>query len=115
MPLLFATVSIPSINFKKMAAMDELGRPESSLEHRFRKWRQKGREVAAKNPAHSGTPSASDGGGTTIRKPSVSAEKGANGDGKGPIKQASVDDKDIEDDDGERTNGMVTSMTQLFD
>ena len=113
-PLLFATIDNPSISFKKMAAMDELGRSESSLEHKFRKWRKKGREIAAKNSAHAGSPSTSKVGGTTTKKPSASAKKVATGNGKGSIEQAGVDDKEIGDDDGEGTKKMVLAMTQLF-
>ena len=111
MPLLFATIGNPSISFKKMAAMDELGRSESSLEHKFRKWRQKGREIAAKNPAHAGSPNTSNVGGITTKKPSAAAKKGTNGNGKGSIKHAGVDAKETEDDDGEGTNKMVLTMT----
>ena len=111
-PLLFATIDNPSINFKKMAAMDELGRSESSFEHKFRKWRQRGREIAAKNPAHAGSPGTSDKGGATSKKPRASAKKGDKGKRKGSIEQAGVDDEDIGDDDGEGTNKMVLSKTQ---
>ena len=114
MPLLFATIGNPSISFKKMAAMDELGRSESSFEHKFRKWRQKGREIAAKNPAHAGSPGAFGVGGATTKKPSASAKKGANSNGKRSIEQAGVDDEGIEDNDGEGINKMVLSKTQLF-
>ena len=113
-PLLFATIGNPSVSFKKMAAMDELGRSESSLEHKFRKWRQKGREIAAKNPAHAGSPSTPNVGGATTKKPSASAKKGANSNGKGSIGQADDDDEEIEDDYGEGRNKMVLSTTQLF-
>ena len=112
MPLLLATLGNPSVSFKKMAAMDELGRSESSFEHKFRKWRQRGREIAAKNPAHAGSSNTFDVGGATTKKPSASAGKGANSNGKGSIEQARADDKGIEDGDGEGTNNMVRSRTQ---
>ena len=114
MPLLFATIGNPSISFKKMAAMDELGRSESSFEHKFRKWRQKGREIAIKNPAHAGSPSTFVVGDATTKKPSASAKKSANSNGKGSIEQPGVDGEGIEDDDGEGTNKMVLSKTQSF-
>ena len=112
MPLLFATIGNPSISFKKMAAMDELGRTESSLEHKFRKWRQKGREIAAEHPENAGkldTTSAT----TTPKKPRAPAKKGDNGKGKGPAKQAYVRDEEEEmDDEGvikQELNEMVIS------
>ena len=111
--LLFATIGNPSINFKRMAAMDELGRSESSFEHKFRKWRQKGREIAAKNPSHAGFPGTSDVGGATTKKPSASTRKGANSNGKGSIEQAGIEGEGIEDEDGEGTYKMVLSKTQL--
>ena len=111
--LLFATLGNPSISFKKMAAMDELGRSESSFEHKFRKWRKKGREIAAKNPAHAGSPSTPNVGGATTKKPSASTKKGANSNGKGSIGQAD-DDEEIEDDYGEGSNKMVLSTTHLL-
>ena len=104
MPLLFATIGNPAISFKEMAAMDELGRTESSLEHRFRKWRQKGREIAAKNSAHAGALRTSNAAAATTKKPRISAKKGADGSSKGPIEQAGVEDE--EDEEGE-TNEMV--------
>ena len=111
-PLLFATIGNPSVSFKRMAAMDELGRSESSFEHKFRKWRQKGREIAAKNPAYAGSPGTSNVGGAATKKPNASAKKGDNGKRKGSIEQAGVDDEEIGDDDGEGTNKMVLSKTQ---
>lgn len=100
MPLLFATIGNPSISFKKMAAMDDLGRTESSLEHKFRKWRQKGREIAAENPENAGTLGTTSAA-TTPKKPRAPAKKGDNGKGKGPAKQAYVRDEQEEMDDEE--------------
>ena len=111
-PLLFATIGNPSVSFKKMAAMDELGRSESSFEHKFRKWRQKGREIAAKNPAHAGSSNTSDSRSATTKKPSAPAEKGASRNGKGSIEQAGVDDEGIKDGDGQGTIKMVMLKTQ---
>lgn len=98
MPLLFATLGNPSISFKKMAAMDELGRTESSLEHKFRKWRQKGRDIAAANPENAGTLGTASAA-TTPKKPRAPAKKVDNGKGKGPAKQAHVRDEKEEMDD----------------
>lgn len=95
MPLLFATIGNPSISFKKMAAMDELGRTESSLEHRFRKWRQKGREIAAENPENAGSLSTTSTA-NTPKKPSAPSKKGGNGKGKGPAKQAYNADDELD-------------------
>ena len=78
MPLLFATIGNPSMNFKKMAAMDSEGRAESSLEHKFRKWRQMGREIAEKFPEHAGPVTE-----RTPKKPrALPIKKAANGKGK---------------------------------
>ena len=91
-PLLLATIGNPTISFKKMAAMDELGRTESSLEHKFRKWREKGREIAAQSPEHIGT-QGSAGAGAAASKGSRALSKNAvSGKGKGPAKQLDVED-----------------------
>ncbi len=75
MPLLFAVIGNPAISFKKMAAMDAEKRTECSLEHKFRKWRQMGREIAEKNPEHAGTFTA-----TTPKKPRAAPiKKGVTG------------------------------------
>ncbi|CAD6591317.1 MAG: hypothetical protein ASARMPRED_005307 [Alectoria sarmentosa] len=99
MPLLFATIGNPTISFKKMAAMDELGRTESSLEHKFRKWRQKGRGIAAENPENAGTLGTVSAGAATAKKPRAPAKKAANGRGKGLVKQADVEDEEDEIDE----------------
>ena len=103
MPLLLATLGNPTISFKKMAAMDELSRTESSLEHTFRKWRQKGREIAAQNPAHAGTLGTSDAAAGITKKPRASAKEGANGRGKDPIAKASVKGEDDEEGKAKET------------
>ena len=75
MPLLFATIGNPSINYNKMAAMDTQGRTYSALEHKFRKWRQEGRNIAEQNPEHAGTFTAA-----TPKKPrQTAAKKDSNG------------------------------------
>lgn len=99
MPLLFATIGNPAISFKKMAAMDELGRTESSLEHKFRKWRQKGREIAAENPENAGNLGTATAGAASSQKRRASAKKGASGGGKGSVKQACVGDEEDEIDE----------------
>ena len=88
MPLLFATLGNPSINFKKMAAMDTEGRSDSALEHKFRRWRHEGRAILENHPEHAGK---MDGGGS--KKPRAApSKKGANG--KGKAKQADVGDEE---------------------
>lgn len=88
MPLLFATIGNPAINFRKMAAMDAESRTQASLEHKFRKWRQTGREIAEKNPEHAGTFTA-----TTPKKPRAApVKKGVGGRNKG--KQPDVGDEE---------------------
>lgn len=79
--------------------MDELGRTESSLEHKFRKWRQKGREIAAEHPEHAGIQGSASAGATTTKKPRAPAKKAANGKGKGPVKQSEVEDEEDEIDE----------------
>ena len=98
-PLLLATIGNPAISFKKMAAMDELGRTESSIEHRFRKWRQKGREIAAQDPAHTGSLGTSSAGAAVTKKPCVPAKKGANDGGKGLIKQDGIGNEELGTDE----------------
>lgn len=96
MPLLFATIGNPAISFKKMAAMDPENRTESSLEHKFRKWRQMGREIAEKNPEHAGSFAVA-----TPKKPRAApAKKGASG--KVNSKQPDVGDEEgaVDDEDG---------------
>lgn len=99
MPLLFATIGNPTISFKKMAAMDELGRTESSLEHKFRKWRQKGREIAAENPEDAGALDPASAGVAAAKKPRAPAKKGASGRGKGVVKQVATGDEEEETDE----------------
>ena len=116
MPLLFATIGNPAISFKKMAAMDELGRTESSLEHKFRKWRQKGREIAAKHPGNAGTLDTASAGAPATKKPRTPAKKEANLKGEGPVEQANVgDEKDEIDAEAgvvkQEPEEMVTSTT----
>lgn len=79
--------------------MDELGRTESSLEHKFRKWRQKGREIAAEHPENAGTLGTASTGATATKKPRAPAKKAANGKGKGPVKQTDVEDEEVETDE----------------
>lgn len=98
-PLLLATIGNPAISFKKMAAMDELGRTESSIEHRFRKWRQKGREIAAQNPAHTGILGASSAGAAVTKKPCAPAKKGANDGGNGLIEQDDIKNEELGTDE----------------
>ena len=102
MPLLFATIGNPAISFKKMAAMDELGRTESSLEHKFRKWRQKGREIAAENPENAGTLRAASAGAATTKKSRAPAKKSTNGKGNGPDEQSDLEDEEDEIDEEAR-------------
>lgn len=98
MPLLFATLGNPRVNFKAMAAMDELGRSESALEHKFRTWRQKGRDITAKNPQTAGISLVPSGGANT-KKGRAPAKKVADGKGKGFIEQAGQRDEDNETDE----------------
>ena len=49
-PLLFAANPTVAPNYKKMSAMDEHKRTASALEHKFRKWRQVGRDILAAHP-----------------------------------------------------------------
>ena len=102
MPLLFAAIGNTKISFKSMAAMDELGRTESSLEHRFRKWRQKGREIAAKHPENAGTLGAFSVGTANTKKPRVPAKEGTNSRGKAPISQAGVIEGEEDESDEAR-------------
>lgn len=93
MPLLFATIGNPAISFRKMAAMDAEKRTEASLEHKFRKWRQTGREIAEKNPERAGTFTA-----TTPKKPRAApVKRRVNGGNKG--KQPDVGDEEGAVDD----------------
>ena len=103
----------PTIPFKKMAAMDELHRTESSLEHKFRPWRQKGREIAAKYPEMAGTlgNSSSSTGAATTKKPRAAAKKGAGPQGKGSLKK--VDAKDDEDDADEEAKAVKQESEDL--
>ena len=96
-PLLLATIGNPTISFKKMAAMDELERTESSLEHKFRKWREKGREIAAQNPEHTGTQGSISAGAAASKKPRAISKNAVSGKGKGPAKRHDVGD-DNEDE-----------------
>ena len=115
-PLLLAAVGNPKISFKNMAAMDELGRTESSLEHRFRKWRQKGREIAAKHPENTGTLDASSAGTANTKEPRVSAKGGTSSRGKEPISQAGgIEGQEDEEGEGramkQEPDGLVNFPT----
>ena len=98
-PLLLATIGNPTISFKKMAAMDELERTESSLEHKFRKWREKGREIASQNPEHTGTQGSAGAGAAASKKPRALSKNAVSGKGKGPAKQVDVGDDDEDEVD----------------
>ena len=104
-PLLLATIGNPIISFKKMAAMDELGRTESSLEHKFRKWREKGREIAAQSPEHSGTQGSAGAGAAASKGPRALSKNAVSGKGKGPAKQLDVEDHN-EDEVDEKAGGI---------
>ena len=54
LPLLFAANPSITPNYKKMSAMDSHGRTAAALEHKFRKWRQIGREILAAHPEEAG-------------------------------------------------------------
>lgn len=96
MPLLFATIGNPPISFKKMAAMDAENRTESSLEHKFRKWRQLGREIAEKNPEHAGSFTA-----VTPKKPRAApVKKGANGKSMGNQPDVGEEEDAVDDHEG---------------
>lgn len=47
LPLLFAAHPEIKPNYHRMAALDDLGRTQSALEHKFRGWRQEGRKILA--------------------------------------------------------------------
>ncbi|KAG8530802.1 uncharacterized protein KY384_004159 [Bacidia gigantensis] len=49
-PLLFAAHGDWVPNYKTMALLDKEKHTASALEHKFRKWRQTGREIAAQHP-----------------------------------------------------------------
>ena len=55
MPLLFAVHPEVKPNYKKMSAIDEYKRTAAALEHKFRKWRHKGVEIAAAHPEECST------------------------------------------------------------
>ena len=93
-PLLLATVGNPTPNFKKMAAMDDAKRSQSSLEHRFRKWRQEGRQIAEKYPEHAGQTAVG-----TPKKPRAAPAK-STANGKAKARQADVGDEEDEADEG---------------
>ena len=101
-PLLLATIGNPIIDFRKMATMDELGRTESSLEHRFRKWRQKGREIVLENPEHAGALGTSNAGVATSKESRAPARKGASDIGKVVIDQAGAEVEEDETDEEAR-------------
>ena len=98
MPLLFATIGNPSISFPKMAAMDPEGRTASALEHKFRTWRQKGREIAQANPDHAGNQTP-----TAKGKKRAPAKKAV---GRVSNKETDGDDEEEQEDKGEAANGV---------
>lgn len=55
LPLFFAAHPEVRPNYKKMSAIDEHNRTPAALEHKFRIWRHKAKEIAAKYPEECAT------------------------------------------------------------
>ena len=79
--------------------MDELGRTESSFEHKFRKWREKGREIAAQNPEHIGTQGSAGTGAAATKGQRALSKNAVSGKGKGPANQLYVGDNNEDEVD----------------
>ena len=90
-PLLFATMPGMTPNYNKMSAMDEHGRTASALEHKFRKWRQMGREILAAHPEEAGTDK-------VIGQPAKTKNPRSAGAGKKGKQANMVDDNESFDD-----------------
>ena len=80
-PLLFAAHPNLMPDYKKMAALDDHGRSNYALEHKFRKWRNASREIVEKHPEVAlDTPGPTPRKGRKPRTPN-----GANGDDETPV------------------------------
>ena len=93
MPLLLASLGNPTISFRIMATMDEEGRTQSALEHKFRNWRKIAREITEKHPDIAGPATT-----PTAKKTRAAPAKHSVSD-KAKGKQADVGDE--EDENGE--------------
>ncbi len=100
-PLIFATLGNPTINYKIMAALDPHGRTEAAFQHRFRTWRKEGLALADANPEMA-IPTAS----APAKKRTPAAKKDANGNGKGKAKQSDVGDEEDEAEDVTEASGI---------
>ena len=90
-PLLLAALGNPLVNFRIMASLDDEGRTQNSLEHKFRKWRQLGREIVEKHPEVAGPVTSPD------QKKTRTAPVKQTKDSKGKGKQTNVGDEEDED------------------
>ena len=104
-PVLLAVLENPSINFKKMAAMDDVGRTEFAWQHRFRKWRAAAKDIAVAHPG-----ALTEAGGTPAR---ISSKKATGSGRKAAPKQASATPGADNDDDSESDEHKVRQYHRL--
>lgn len=94
-PLLFAAHPTLVPDYRRMAAMDDIGRTQAALEHKFRTWRQDGKKIAAAKGDTEGMKS--------VTKKAVSTTKVA-GEKKAPrtvLSRSLKTAKEVEDESGE--------------
>ena len=77
-PLLFAAHPQLMPDYRKMALLDDYGRTNYALEHKFRKWRIASRRILEDHPEV-----AVEGSGMTAKKGRKSKAKGGNSEGEG--------------------------------
>ena len=107
-PLLFAANPGITPNFKKMSAMDSHERTAVALEHKFRKWRQAGRDILAAHPEEAMTDKAV-GEPAQTKKPRTPKAAG------GGKKNVDADDEDDDDDEeGGGTKAKASDMKQAY-
>ncbi len=103
MPLLFAAHPEIVPNYRRMAAMDDQGRSYSALEHKFRNWRQAGKQILLEkgdsvDPATPGAKSPA-----TPSRPAPALRGGGDGEKKKPRKK--VEKRGEDDESGRKSDG----------
>ena len=97
-PVLLAALGNPAVNYKAMAAVDNLQRTEFAWQHRFRRWKSVANDLLAANPDVAGVATVA----TAKRTPAKNARtvKGGTRSTNGGVS----------DDDNEETSAVATPM-----
>ena len=101
LPVLLASLGNPTIDYKAMAAMDELERTEFAWQHRFRRWKVQAKDILA---AH-GDEAGSNGAKPKIPSPGKKATNGVRG--------KKTNDGPGDDEEGEGVNAKAKVSTYI--